>query len=628
MLLIFHRKRNRPRRFLCLALLLMALPSYGAAKKEPATVRDLAYGEALFRFYEGDYFKAITRLQVAWQQQLLPNHRDDAQLLLGGLYLSYGLHQEAGDIFARLLDQNVEAAVRNRARLYLARIWYQRGYLDRAETALMEMRGEGMAPAMDAERRLLMTYVRMSQGRYQEAVEALGAWRDEKGADNAYGRYNLGISLVRSGQGEQGFELLDALGQMHANDEEMRALRDKANLALGYTYLQQDKAQQARAYLERVRLDGLASGKALLGLGWAESSQGRHKEALKPWLALSRRGAFDTAVQEAQLAIPYALLQLDAENQAIAYYEQAIAAFQGETRQLQRLRKAFTQGGVAQNFLQDDEMDGMGWYWRLDKLPPGVESRYLYELLSRHEFQEVLKNYRDLQYLAHNLERWAANMGAYEDMLALRRDTYAARAPRIQASYERLDLGQARAQRDAYVARLAAIERNGDTAGLATAAEQVLRQRLEKAEEILSRYPGHEKLARQRDKQRLLNGVLLWRETQDFKARLWNVRKHLRQLDEQIARAGQARQSIEAAQRDAPRGFEGFDRRIAVHRDQIGALQIRITASIAAQEAYLQRLVLDELERRSKRLDEYLAQARYGLARVYDQIATRQEAQP
>ena len=612
-------------------MLLMVLPAHGAVGKEPGVVRDLAYGEALFHFYEGDYFTAITRLETARQQNLLRHHQDDARLLLGGLYLSYGLHEEAGDIFARLLDEHDDANVRNRARLYLAKIWYQRGYLDKAGAALARMQDEGLAPAMDAERRLLSTYVRMSQGRYQEAVEALGEWRGGEGA-GAYGRYNLGVSLVRSGEEAKGFALLDALGRMRADDGEMRALRDKANLALGFTYLQQDKPQQARAYLERIQLDGLASGKALLGLGWAESSLGRHQESLKPWLALSRRSTFDTSAQEARLAIPYALLQLNAEEQAISYYEQAIAAFQEEARRLQVLRQTFAQEGVAENFLRDEGREGsrapggMGWYWRLDRLPPGVESRYLYELLARHEFQEVLKNYRDLKYLARNLDAWASSMGAYEDMLALRRDTYAARAPRIQASYESLDLDRVKAQRDAHVARLAAIEAQDDVAGLATADEQRMQQRLDEAGAILARYPHHGKLAPQRDKYRLLQGVLLWQESQDYKARLWRVRKHLRQLDEQIARAAAGRQSIAAAQQAAPRGFEGFDQRIAAHRLQITDLQARLDTALAAQEDYLRRLVLDELARRTARLDEYLAQARYGLARVYDQIATRREA--
>lgn len=623
----FPALRNCSRHLPCLMALLLLLPAAGAVGKEPAVVRDLAYGEALFHFYEGDYFNAITRLQVARKQDLLQHHQDDARLLLGGLYLSYGLHQEAGEIFSRLLDQDADAAVRNRARLYLARIWYQRGYLDQAEDALARMQGEGMAPHMDAQRRLLMTYVRMSQGRYEEAAAALGEWRDTEGA-GAYGRYNLGISLLRSGQEARGLELLDQLGRMDADDDEMRALRDKANLALGYTWLQQDAPLRARPYLERVQLDGLASGKALLGLGWAESAQGRHEEALRPWLVLSRRQSHDSAAQEARLAIPYTLLQLGAENHAITHYEQAIAAFQEEALQLEALRTAFAGGGVAENFLQDDEVNGMGWYWRLERLPPGVESRYLYELLSRHEFQEVLKNYRDLKYLTRNLTHWAGSMGAFEDMLKLRRDTYAARAPRIQASYERLDLEQARVQRDAYVARLAAIEENEDVTALATAAEQALRQRLDEVEAILGRYPGYEKLSRQREKQRLLRGVLLWRESQDYKARLWNVRKHLRQLDTQIARAEQGRASIAAAQREAPHGFEGFDQRIAGHRRQIAALQARLGDALGHQEAYLQRLVLAELQRRSARLDEYLAQARYGLARVYDQLATRREARP
>jgi len=56
----------------------------------PIKVQDLYYGEVLFYFFQDDYFSALTRLMAAQERGRLPHHADDAELLLGGLYLSVG----------------------------------------------------------------------------------------------------------------------------------------------------------------------------------------------------------------------------------------------------------------------------------------------------------------------------------------------------------------------------------------------------------------------------------------------------------------------------------------------------------------------------------------------------------
>src|SRR5690606_24950264 len=70
---------------------------------EPRIVKDAKYGEVLFYFYQEEYFPAIVRLLAAKERSQLENHDAEAELLLGGLYLSYGHHLRAAGIFERLL---------------------------------------------------------------------------------------------------------------------------------------------------------------------------------------------------------------------------------------------------------------------------------------------------------------------------------------------------------------------------------------------------------------------------------------------------------------------------------------------------------------------------------------------
>ena len=159
------------------ALALPAATAAGARGDDGGiVVQDLAYGEVLFEFFQEDYFTALTRLLAAQERGELEHHGAEAELMLGGLYLSYGQHRLAGEIFSRVLEQSVEPALHDRAWYFLARIWQQRGYLSEAEAALNRIVGE-LPEEIEPERRMLQAQVLMDQGRFAEALTALESWR-------------------------------------------------------------------------------------------------------------------------------------------------------------------------------------------------------------------------------------------------------------------------------------------------------------------------------------------------------------------------------------------------------------------------------------------------------------------
>src|SRR5260221_6430006 len=164
----------------------------------PHVVQDLHYGDVLFYFYQDDYFDAITRLLAARELQRLPNTQDEAELLLGGLYLSLGEHVEAGNIFEKLLNTNTSEAVRNKAWFYLGKVWYQRGYLQESERALRQV-SDKIQPRISAERYMLLAQLMLREERYDDAIAALNAWHGPPDW-TAYAQFNLGVPLVRAGR--------------------------------------------------------------------------------------------------------------------------------------------------------------------------------------------------------------------------------------------------------------------------------------------------------------------------------------------------------------------------------------------------------------------------------------------
>ena len=612
-------------RALLLGALLLALPWAVVSAKNvkpdpnglpPQDVKDLHYGDVLFYFFQDDYFDSITRLLAARQLERLPHTQGEAELLLGGLYLSLGEHVEAGRIFEALLNQNTSEAVRNKAWFYLGKVWYQRGYLEESERALRQV-SDKINPRISAERYMLLAQLMMREQRYDEAIAALGSWR---GAPDwtAYAQFNLGVALVRKDRLADAIPYLDRVGRLDTGSEELLALKDKANLALGFALLQAQRAAQAKPILQRVRLEGPYSSKALLGVGWADAGVGEFKRALVPWLALRKRSLLDSAVQESFLTVPYAYSQLSAMGQAAENYSSAIDSFDAERKRIDESIDQIRSGNLLNRLLTDDKQDALTWYWQLKSLPDAPESRYLYQLLASNEFQEGLKNYRELNFMSRNLDNWRNDVAAYDDMLDTRQEAYNRRVPKADAVLAATDLDALTQKRVDFESRINEIEKSSDVAALGTTEEQRIWVHLKRIEEYLAAHPNDPDLADMREKHRMMKGLMVWRLSQSFKARLWNQRRSVKELAAQLKETQKRAVLVKQARLAMPGNTGVFAARVAGVRTRMDELQRRLNDASAQQNRFLQALAIRELEGQKQRIETYQIQARYELAAIYD----------
>jgi tetratricopeptide (TPR) repeat protein len=615
---------------LALSGLLLTLPGAGAPAKNvkpdpdglaPHEVKDLHYGDVLFYFYQDDYFDSITRLLAAQQLDRLPNTQGEAELLLGGLYLSLGEHVEAGKIFEQLLNSNVSEAVRNKAWFYLGKVWYQRGYLQESERALHQV-SDKIQPRISAERYMLLAQLMLREQRYDDAIAALSAWHGPRDW-TAYAQFNLGVALVRVGRLPEAITHLDEVGRMETKSEELLALRDKANLALGFALLQAERAADARPILERVRLDGPYSSKALLGVGWADSALGEFKHALVPWLALRKRNLLDSAVQESYLTVPYAFNQLGATGQAAEFYNSAIDSFDAEMQRLDDSIEQIRSGHLLDRLLNDDKKTALTWYWQLKTLPDAPESRYLYQLLASNEFQEGLKNYRELAFMRQNIDGWREDLSAFNDMLDTRQTAYDQRAPKADAVMAATDLDALTKRRVDFESRINEIEHSDDVAALGTPEEQQNWARLKRVDDYLAAHPDDPDLEDMRDRLRLLKGVMYWRLSESFKARLWNERRSVKELEASLVETQKRAVLVKQAREGMPSNTGAFATRVSAVEGRMDQLQQGLASLTDKQAGYLQDIAIRELEAQKRRIEVYQIQARYELAAIYDKTTDK-----
>jgi hypothetical protein len=604
-----------------LALAAAAPAVHAARKPDPdqlpsVRVQDLHYGEVLFQFYAGEEFQALTELEAFSQWQRMPHHAHDADLLAGGLYLELGMHNEAGQRFERLLTDDVPVGVRNHAWFYLAKIWYERGYYDRAEQAIARIQGQ-LPPELDAQRVHLLVNAVMRQQRYDDAIALL---RDYHGSSvwTAYAGFNLGVSLVRANRLPEADPILTRVGTLTSDNDELLNLRDKANLALGFAYLQADQASPARVALERVRLNGPYSSRALLGDGWARATLGDYRGALAPWLELRKRSLLDAAVQESYLAVPYAYSKLNAGEQAAENYESALHSYADESEQIDTAIAHIRDGHMLDDLLGEDKDARYGWYWQLKTLPDSPQSRYLYTILADNDFQSGLKNYRDMAYMSGTLRKWDSSMEAFAAMIDTRQRAYAERLPQAKALLGANGLGKMRDGRAAVGAELDAVETGNDVAALGTPAEREQWARVGRLEEQLAGVPAGLDRDEARDKIRLIKGVLYWRLDTEFKSRAYQEQHSLREIDVALeelqsrwVRLQQARGAVLLSNQD-------FSRRIAALAARVRDMRERLAQASEQQSHYLDGMAEAELAAQKERLDAYALQARFALADIYD----------
>jgi hypothetical protein len=593
----------------------------------PTGVSAPHYGDSLFYFYQGRYFTSVTNLMVSQHFGRMAPHDDEAEILRGGLFLSYGLHREAGEVFAKLIERGAPQPVRDRAWYYLAKIRYQRGLLAGAEEALVRIE-KPLPGALEEDRALLHANVLMARAKYVEAARVLEVMTKAPGA-TSYARYNLGVALVRSGDLARGTALLDEVGKQPASDEEFRSLRDRANVALGFAALQASQGDAARAYLERVRLHGMSSNKALLGFGWAAAAQGRMNAALVPWTELVKRDATDAAVLEAKLAVPYAFAELGALTQALDGYQDAIALFDLETTHLDESIAAIRGGTLIDGLIARNPGEEMGWFWNITDLPDAValpHPGHLTQVLAQHEFQEAFKNYRDLRFLTRNLQQWQESLNVLRDMLTNRRQAFAERLPQVHEKERALNLAEFEQRHDALTVEFERVEREVDVAALAPARERELQVRLERVREELARAPDDPELASARERYRRAAGALLWQQSEQFPERLWNARRGMQQIQGQLAQAQQRNVALATAQRDEPERLAALAARIEALAVRVDAMLPRVAELSRAQQAEVQELAVAELLRQKQRLAAYGTQARFAVAQIYDRANVGKEA--
>ena len=263
-----------PRRLIIILFSVYLLFSASTALSDQDELKDLYFGEALYNAYQEEWFDAISRLDTELAQyhgidepklDTLYYHINYARFAVGDFELAYRMHQRAGRAITAVIEGNVEETVRNEAIYRLAKIYFQKDQPRNALYAVERISGEIPENIKD-DLEFLKAQIYMTNGRFSEAADILMGIQNSRSLEG-FNTYNLGIALIKDGNEQGGRKYLEKTGLIDSGDTLILAIKDKANMVLGDKLLEEGNYENAKLVLDRVRLVGPFSNRALLGSG-------------------------------------------------------------------------------------------------------------------------------------------------------------------------------------------------------------------------------------------------------------------------------------------------------------------------------------------------------------------------
>ena len=614
--------------------LILVASSAAAGPSTTKELKDLYYGEALYCAYQGDWFDSIARLDMELGQfhgldeperDTLYYHINHAEFAVGDFELAYRMHHRAGRAITRVIEGNVEEPVRNEAIFRLARIYFQKDQPVNALHAVERIHGDVPENIRD-DVAFLRAHILMANGRFAEAAGILRKLQGQKSLEG-FSTYNLGIALLKDGQVQEGRQCLDRTGQIGSNDPATLAIKDKSNLVFGTKMLEEQNYEGAKQVLDRVRLTGPFSNRALLGAGWTDAFEERFDRALVPWSILVNREVTDAAVQEAMLAVPYAYGKLNVHSKAALLYGNALERFGTEIDKLGESIKSIREGHFLKALVREELKQDANWVVKLRRLPQTPETYYLLELMASHDFQESLKNYLDLEQLRKRLETWQGDLDAFEEIIELRRAYYHPLLPVIDREFRRLD-SQMRLrleQRDRIEKRLKAMLVVPRPDYLATSEERVIGEKITLLERRLTA-GGTAIPSGINARINRLRGVMTWNIYTDYDRRFTEAYTHLQDLNKEIDLLKKQYTAFVRTRQAATQSYQGYGDTIRRQRFLIREAHEKVGQLMARQGHMLELMAVNELSKRRDRLAEFQIKARFAMADSYDR-ATRAQSQ-
>lgn len=590
---------------------------------QPHPVKELAYGELLFDYYQQNYMTSITKILVQRDRQKFEHHQSHIDLLQGSLYVSFGLVDEAETIFKILIKNSVDLATQNAAWLNLAEINFIQGRYENAKNILLN---NLLEPNIEIQNKQydILSQIALNEKDYALAIQYLSQI-EEDNIKQRYASYNLAIAKLNTNQPQLAIEHLQDLIKKGVKNREQDALRDKAAIALGHYYLHHQEPYLATTAFKKVRLHGPFADQAMLGLGWGNLLRSRNTQALAPWLSLTEMDASSPTVQQALLMVPRTYESLQAYQDALDSYRKARQTYMNEIVRIEHTLN-YVKNNDWLHQLRPTEKELMQHLSPLDyqenDIPlQGPEAKHLFRLFAAEDFDRGFQQYWQLELFHDQLKQWQSQIPIYRSMLdnhKIRHDTL---MPEVEKQLAAVKLQDKKNLLSQYEQNFRRIREENEVVNLANESERKHLARLNQVQVILDQLPQTEKYERSRHQYQLLRGVLLWDLNENASEREWQLLKQLKQTALSLYQLEQKQAQLLRAEEYASERFSGYAQRIDELESRNLALADKIKQVQQLQQQQLQQQAEQILKQRLTHVGNLLARVQLAIARLQDKAA-------
>ncbi|GAA0855435.1 tetratricopeptide repeat protein [Aliiglaciecola litoralis] len=622
------------------------LANTATLKKCQVTLVDKAYQEILFYYFQQDFYQALTHFEIL--QQACPdalkditNPGVDPRLLKGGISLAYGLDEQAAGIFERLLEQVAEPKTQTQAWLLLGKSLFQKQQYALASQVLGNITLDSANEFLEQSDKDQWIYLQSQLFNWQQDQP------DGKAADNSYWLsalsedsiyrhyvgYNQGLAQLQSGQYQQAVATLEQLGLSKTSffsellqgwlsplnkvdQSELDALRDRANLTIGYAHLQNQQALKAINAFDRVRLGSLDTDSAMLGYGWAAAQREEYQIALSAWQRLQKVPRSNEYVMESFLASAYAFEKAFAPTQAIDNLQRGLNRFATES-QLIRTHLLNINDNFFLTLAQQQD-------WSAE-----VPAHLSAVMLSK-TFRNQMVWLQESQQIQQQLAQWQGRLDTFSLMLDERQQETILRAQKLKENDLLAKLADYKAMRDQLEALLAQAPQSPRI--LNQEQELDWQQRLQGAQQshadiIQKRQQLDQKPLNPNYAQRLsrLAGIMIWNAAENFAKRRWQAQKSLNELDKLIAQTTAQQNRLKARLVQQPE-YAQQRARIANLQQTLNQQKQQNLKLQRQQLAALNQLFETKLNEQLSQLDSYKLQAQLAIVRLNDRAFRKAQA--
>lgn len=644
--MMLQRMNLTPLNLMALALMLVFSLSAKAQQKWNGAAQvelDKAYQQVLFYYFQGDFFNALTHFSIL--QSKYPNQLSkittpgvEPELLKGGISLAQGMESQATAIFARVLNTSSYITTQTQAWFLLGKALYQKQLYAEAANALANINTRQAQDNLDNLSRDELIYLKSQLFAWHKQADHVDTnWLAQLSGESIYRDYviyNQGLAALQQGKLESAISSLSNMGEpakglmggslsswmspfQQSDDEEVLALRDRANLTLGYSYLQNEKPAEAATAFQLVRVDSLDTQAALLGYGWAASRQDDYSLAISVWKRLLEQSHSTEYVLEAYLASAYAYEKAFAPKQALQQLQLGLKRLADEKVTLEHAKQQ----------IADDFFISLVQPFNEQNKTPAEFAH----LLIAQDVRVQLAQLGELFRTEKQFETWQTRLDTFHLMLDERERAAGERALHLKQSAFLSRLGVLQSQRDQLSAKLE--QANKNVMLLLNEQEAAWQTRLQKAQQRFTDIEHLKELAAQKPlspayQQRLkrITGRMLWHATDVFPERLWGAKKALIELDDVLVKA-KAQQDTLTARLNSKPDYSQQRQRIDDIAQHLQKQRTNTDVLMEKQLSALKQLFMEKIDQQIALIQGYQLQAQLAVVRLHDEAYRKAQTQ-